>query len=429
MIPFIIAIFLLPPDLPPPPDPFAVKLRIAEPKREKIDRDSLNTSFSLGDPTGIIFKVCKNINQEMLGAEGNYFQGHDFSLFTNTHAALNWLHLLPDAWWKIGMDYKRTKRNGQLAQSITGLLSVQLSFNLGLSCSATQTELFDNRRHPFSSLFPGITYNFHLLGYSEAKTIFYYQPGFRNFIDFSVADQIDINTMVFLRPAITFQTPENNLAFQIKLGSIIKQLALNAEFTHNRRQPLSLDSLYFAQPFFELNPALSPSLCHPALKLKIQFSTLELQFKRAWVNSFIYWTDSNQDSLFEPQNRDVRQDGVSLYYYTFQWSSLKNLLGVTYEKTIPRLDLIPEWAITDSFSFSIKGIGCEVTGSWIDSKAFSSRSLPPLFNLSSRLSYSLGSFKIFFAVDNILGQKYEALPYRFHQGRRFSLGCSLSKAI
>jgi hypothetical protein len=429
-----LTLFFIPPDLPPLPDPFAVELKIAEPKNEKLPLDSLTVAASLGNPNGVSFDLVKAFKRNVLEANGTLIRGQDYSSFSNRHGAVRWLHLLPRAWWKFGFDYKRTERAQTYQQTYGGTLAVEFPFNLELTIPGYQTEFFDSRRQTFFSLFPDATFNFHLLGYGQARTIFYYQPGLRNFLDFSLADQVGLSSILFFRPGIVYQQPENDLAAQLLVGSTIKKLSVSVEFVHNDRQPVRFDSLVFAQPFFESNPRLSPARYHPALKLKIRYSTLDIRFEHAKIDSFIYWTDTNHDSLFEPDNRDVSRDAVHINH-TCQWRGFKNSLGLNYEKTAPVVDLLPTWTFTDSFSFSKKHFGFEAVGCWIDSRLWieprllGSRSLPPIFNLSSQVNYTVGLFKFFFAVDNILGKKYEALPYRFHTGRRFSLGCCLTKAI
>ncbi len=419
---------LVPPDLPPLPDPFAVELRIVEPKKETVPLDCLTAFVSVIDPNALLFRISNGFSRERLTAEASFIQGNDFSPFANTRGRINWLHLLPAAWWKLGFDYNRTKRETQFQQTFGGLVAAQLPAHLRLTCPGGYTEFFDTSKHSFAALYPQLDYQFRLFGYGEATTRFFFQPDFRNFLDFSLADQITFNPRFTLQPSISFQTPEKLWAVKMKFGSRIKSCAFDLAVLYNLRQLLRFDSLYCAQPFAELNPDLSPPRYRPAITLKIQLLTLELQLVRAWIDSFVYWTDSNHDSLFEPHNHDVRRDGIQLSY-RFQWKGMKNSLGVHYQNIVPRLDLIPVWTLTDTVAFSIKRFGVEVGANWVDRRPFDDRSLSPVFNLSSQINYSVGLLKFFFAVDNILDSKYEALPYRFHTGRRFSLGCLLSKAL
>lgn len=430
MIAFIIVtvLFSTLPDLPPLPDPFAVELRITKPKKETVPLDSLTALVSVINPNSLRFGISRGFGRERLSAEAGFSQGYDFSPFANTRGRFGWLHLLPAAWWEMGVNYNRTKRETQFQQTFGGIVAAQLPAHLRLTCPGGYSELYDTSTRSFAALYPQVDYQFRLFGYGQATTRFFFQPDFRNFLDFSLADRIDFDSRFFLQPGISFQVPEKDWAIQMNVGSIIKKFSFDLSFIYNQRQPLRFDSLFFVQPFSEINSDLSPFRYRSALDLKIRLASFELRFERASVDSFIYWTDSNHDSLFEPRNHDVRRDGIQLSY-RFQWQGVKNSLGVHYQNIVPRLDLIPVWTLTDTFAFSIQRFGVEIGTNWVDRQQFDDRSLSPVFNLSSQINYSIGLLTFFFAVDNLVGSKYETLPYRFHHGRRFSLGCSLSKAL
>lgn len=212
------------------------------------------------------------------------------------------------------------------------------------------------------------------------------------------------------------------------IGVIFKRLGLDLEVIYNRRKPVRFDSLYALQPFPEFNLQLSPPVYRPDIKLKIRFPTFDFQLEHARVDSFIYWTDLDQDSLLEPKNRDVSQNVIH-FHCPFQWASLKNSLNLVYQKTLPGLDLIPVGSLTDSLLLLRNRFGLEVILLWIMRRSLGDYPIAPIFNVSSRVSYRLGLFNLFLAIDNIFDKKFEALPYRFHKGRRYSLGCSLSKTI
>jgi outer membrane cobalamin receptor len=143
------------------------------------------------------------------------------------------------------------------------------------------------------------------------------------------------------------------------------------------------------------------------------------------MKSFIYWEDLDQDSLIEPANRDVDQAGIE-FKILLKLPYLSHGMSLVYQEIVPELPLQPQFLLHNSLNINHQKWSLQIDQYYSSTRYLNDHKLRGYLLFSSKLSYQSNQWEIFAQVENLFDATYERIPYHPEEGRRYSIGGSLT---
>ncbi len=409
-------------EFPPLPQPLEIEIRPIQPERMRIPLDSLSISFYLLNPYGGLFRLSKGTKRYLFDIDFGINNGEDYSSYSQTHFGIGGGNITPKRWFGGDMDYKRESRDGHTLQHLKFSTSPLFYSLYGDFYLHSDLILTDSPNYRFTTISGRGVWE--SPGYWVLSSSPLYQET-HPFLPISLSFKISAPPL-FLRPELSYEIFNSRPSLSTRLIFLKTPVLFNMRLTLNRENPILFDTLY--SPLSELGEEIEYPVERIVFQIGARVRSLHLSFSKGSIQSFLFWDDKDKDSLLEPHNLNTTREEWNLSH-NLEISCFKNYLSLTYKKFNPMPSMVADVNILDSLIFKKENLSLGLSYKYTGRQGIQNHSIDPYYTISLFSGYRRGIVYLYLEVDNLLGKRYEALPYRFDKGRKYSLGLELAKHL
>lgn len=422
----LLIIFFCELEFPPLPQPLDIEISPIQPKRIYIPLDSLLVSSYLLNPYGGFFRLSKGFKRYLFDMDFGINNGEDYSNYSQSHFEIGGGSIEPERWLGIDMNYKKESREDYTLQHFQFSTSPLFYLSYGdlyLHSNFTFTGFFNHR---FTTIFGKGMWESSGFWILSSSPLYQKISKFnKSYLPFSLSLKISTSSL-FLRPGFSYEIFNSRPSFDTWFIFFKAPIFFDFRLILNREEPILFDTLYF--PFSEVREGIEFPIERIVFQMGVRVQSLYISFSRGSIQSFLFWDDEDKDSLLEPHNLNTTREELNLSH-SLEILCFRNYLSLSYKRFNPIPSMVAGINILDSLvlkkgRFSL-GLSCEYKGR----RNIQDHSIDPYYTICLSSGYRKGVMHLYLRVDNLLGKKYEALPYRFDRGRKFSFGLELTKHL
>jgi hypothetical protein len=235
-------------------------------------------------------------------------------------------------------------------------------------------------------------------------------------VNFSLTDLILITDYLFFKLGIHYNLGKGQLGASIMSGLQFNDMQAFLDIKHNSVHYFYWDTLYTnVLPCFVNRESFIYPICDYDVRLTFLLDNIAFTAGYRKFKSYLTWHET--DTWLQAKISDTLFQELTLQISN-QYRSLRNVFFLCYP--VQQFFLTPNFLIADSliYSFNRYTLG-------ISFNLASKRTLPAYALFSANLVYQYKFLILSGHIENILDNKYEIIPGRFSQGRKYYLGLAI----